>query len=53
MDAEQQLSRPYPFKFVKGCLPQILLGPFFEYFVPFSHIMTESDSVLIWENMGQ
>ena len=22
------LSRPYPFKFFKGCLPQILLGPF-------------------------
>ena len=22
------LSRPYDFKFFKGCLPQILLGPF-------------------------
>ena len=22
------LNRPYPFKFLKGCLPQILLGPF-------------------------
>ena len=22
------LSRPYRFKFFKGCLPQILLGPF-------------------------
>ena len=22
------LSRPYPFKFIKGCLPKILLGPF-------------------------
>ena len=22
------LSRPHPFKFFKGCLPQILLGPF-------------------------
>ena len=21
------ISRPYPFKFFKGCLPQILLGP--------------------------
>ena len=21
-------SRPYPFKFFKGCLPQIFLGPF-------------------------
>ena len=24
----QPLSRPYPFKFFKGCLPQILIGPF-------------------------
>ena len=23
------LRRPYPFKFFKGCLPQILLSPFF------------------------
>ena len=22
------LGRPYPFKFFKDCLPQILLGPF-------------------------
>ena len=22
------LNRQYPFKFFKGCLPQILLGPF-------------------------
>ena len=22
------LGRPYPFNFFKGCLPQILLGPF-------------------------
>ena len=22
------LNRPYPFKFLKDCLPQILLGPF-------------------------
>ena len=22
------LSRPYPIRFFKGCLPQILLGPF-------------------------
>ena len=28
------LSRPYPRKFFKGCLLQVLLGPFFEYFVP-------------------
>ena len=25
---EDSLSRPCPFKFFKGCLPQILLGPF-------------------------
>ena len=24
---DQVRSRPYPFKFFKGCLPQILLGP--------------------------
>ena len=24
----KSISRPYPFKFFKGCLPQILLGPF-------------------------
>ena len=23
-------SDPYPFKFFKGCLPQILLGPFLD-----------------------
>ena len=23
------VSRPYPFKFLKGCIPQILLNPFF------------------------
>ena len=26
---EGSLSRPYPLKIFKGCLPQILLGPFF------------------------
>ena len=30
------LSRLYSSKFFKGCLPQILIGPFFEYFVSFS-----------------
>ena len=28
MNAEFCLSRPYSFKYFKGCLPQILLGPF-------------------------
>ena len=35
------LSRPYYFKFSKGCLPQILLGPFFEYLD--LHILEEED----------
>ena len=30
------LSRPHYFKFFKGCLPQILLGPFLN---TFSHIL--------------
>ena len=28
------LNRPYPFKFFKGYLPQILLGPLLEHYVP-------------------
>ena len=32
------LSRPYPFKFFKGCLPQILHGPFLNIF---SHMTFE------------
>ena len=28
MEGSLYLSRPYSFKFFKGCLPQILLGPF-------------------------
>ena len=27
------LSRAYPFKFFKGCLPQILPGPYFSPFI--------------------
>ena len=34
------LSRPYPFKFFKGCLPQILFGPLLN---TFSHIIETSD----------
>ena len=29
------LSRPYHLKYFKGCLPQILLGPFLNYLDPF------------------
>ena len=32
------LSRPYPFKFFKGCLPQILFGPFFNTLSHMSHM---------------
>ena len=32
----QRLKRPYHFKFFKGCLPQILLGPFLN---TLSHIL--------------
>ena len=31
---EESLWKIYPIKFYKGCLPQILLGPLSEYFVP-------------------
>ena len=37
------LSRPYPFRFFKGCLPQILLGPFLNTFsqrLPTIHLLT-------------
>ena len=27
-EKSNKIGRPYPFKFFKGCLPQILLGPF-------------------------
>ena len=33
------LARPYPFKFFKSCLPQILLGPFLN---TFTHMITSS-----------
>ena len=42
------LSRPYPFKFFKGCLPQILLGPTLEYFVPYvCWYLTDSINLLL------
>ena len=40
------LSRPYPFKFCKGCLPQILLGSFFNtlfHLTPFKEVTLTSD----------
>ena len=39
-------SRPYPFKFFKGCLPQVLLGPFLN---ALSHIK-QLFAYLIWRN---
>ena len=38
----KNLGRPYPFNFFKGCIPQILLDPFFKVFFPY-----------ISENRGQ
>ena len=38
------LSRPYHFKSFKGCLPQILLGPFLNTLSHFS-ILAEATSV--------
>ena len=32
-----RLSRPYPLKYFKGCLPQILLGPFVNTLSHISH----------------
>ena len=39
-----RLSRPYPFKFFKGCLPQILLGL---YLSTLSHISIDN---FVWGN---
>ena len=36
--------RPYPFKFFKGCLPQIILGPLLS---TLSHITIHPDSGVI------
>ena len=48
-----RLSKPYPFKFFKGCLPQILLGPFLN---TLSHIFYNiyflSTEERIIENLG-
>ena len=42
------LSRPYPFKFSKGSLPQILLGPFLNaLFVPYVRPNSISRSVKV------
>ena len=35
----QEWTKPYHFKFIKGCLPQILLGPFLN---TLSHIIFQS-----------
>ena len=36
------LSRPYPFKFFKGCLPKCLLGPFLNIFSQISIEVSKS-----------
>ena len=42
------LCRPYPFKIFKGCLPQILLGPFLS---TLSHIKLKKNFLLIFSNI--
>ena len=45
------LGRPYPFKFFKGCLPQILLGPFLNNLTQLClNIWTNVTSVIIPEH---
>ena len=38
------LSRPYPFKFFKDCLPQILFGPFLNIL---SHLIITTPKILV------
>ena len=38
------LSRPLPFNFFKGCLPQVLLGPLLN---TFSHIKVKTEVVVV------
>ena len=45
------LSKPYSFKFFKGCLPQIFLGPFLNtwyHLVPMSIFMKHKRSYKAW-----
>ena len=42
------LSRPYHFKFFKGCLPQILLGPFLN---TLSHMIGSYHALVITSNI--
>ena len=39
-------SRPYHFKFFKGCLPQILLGPFLNNLIPLFRELFRTDNNL-------
>ena len=36
---EDSLTRPDPFEFFKGCLPQILLGPFLNNLLHLLHLL--------------
>ena len=42
------LRRPYPLKFFKGCLPRILLGPFFNTLSHMYQLIAASKPV--WQN---
>ena len=41
------LSRPYHLKFLKSCLPQILLDPFFEYIIPNENYIVGPHQILL------
>ena len=43
------LSKLYPFKFVKGCVPQILLGPLLNTWTHISHLLVE----FLWLTMNR
>ena len=43
------LGRPYPFKFFKGCLPQILLGPFLN---TLSHLLLQKQPQEVFCKIG-
>ena len=43
------LSKLHPFKFVKGCVPQILLGPLLNTWTHISHLLV----VFLWLTMNR
>ena len=44
------LSRPYHLKTFKGCLPQILLGPFLN---TLTHVIIVKVKGLMWQEVGK